>query len=414
MASELLQPHGRRRPASPGAGRLDTGSNQSGVRAYNERLVLSLIRAHGRLAKAELARLTGLSAQTVSVIVRQLDMEGLVLAAAPQKGKIGQPSVPFSLNPDGASALGLKIGRRSAELALLDFIGRTRAHREVHYAYPRPDDVLAFAKEAMDAVFAQAGKTMAEHCTGIGVALPNEIWQWEDEIAAPRGALNAWQTFDLEARLAEWSGLPVQSCNDASAACAAELLFGNPHGHHDFLYVFVGFFVGAGVVLDGTLYAGRSGNAGAIGSMPVGGRSGTRRQLLHEASLSGLENRLVSAGLPAAHLLEAADEDWQALEADVAAWLDSAARGLAQAIVAANAIIDFQAVLIDGAFPAQIRARLVAKVQDETALLDQRGITPFRIEAGTLGRRARAVGGATLPLLQHFARDRDVLFKMAV
>ena len=48
------------------------GSNQSGLRAHNERLVLSLVRRHGALAKADIARRTGLSAQTVSVIMRQL------------------------------------------------------------------------------------------------------------------------------------------------------------------------------------------------------------------------------------------------------------------------------------------------------------------------------------------------------
>ena len=51
---------------------LSRGTTQSGVRLYNERLVLSLIRLHGQLPKAEMAKLTGLSAQTISVIVRQL------------------------------------------------------------------------------------------------------------------------------------------------------------------------------------------------------------------------------------------------------------------------------------------------------------------------------------------------------
>ena len=55
------------------------GTNQTGVRLYNERLVLSLIRRHASLAKAEIARLTGLSAQTISVIMRQLEGDGLVL-----------------------------------------------------------------------------------------------------------------------------------------------------------------------------------------------------------------------------------------------------------------------------------------------------------------------------------------------
>ncbi|MGN6450900.1 MAG: winged helix-turn-helix transcriptional regulator, partial [Brucella intermedia] len=58
--------------AGPGAN-VNRGSNQIGVRAYNERLVLALVRRHGALARADIARLTGLSAQTVSVIIRALE-----------------------------------------------------------------------------------------------------------------------------------------------------------------------------------------------------------------------------------------------------------------------------------------------------------------------------------------------------
>src|SRR5215218_4725516 len=94
---------------------LARGTTQSGVRLYNERLVLSLIRLHGQLPKAEIAKLTGLSAQTVSVIVRQLEADGLLKRRTPQRGKVGQPLVPFELDANGAFSIGLKVGRRSGD-----------------------------------------------------------------------------------------------------------------------------------------------------------------------------------------------------------------------------------------------------------------------------------------------------------
>ena len=63
---------------APPPAQLGRGTRQTGVRLYNERLVLSLIRLHGNLPKAEVAKLTGLSAQTVSVIIRQLEADGLL------------------------------------------------------------------------------------------------------------------------------------------------------------------------------------------------------------------------------------------------------------------------------------------------------------------------------------------------
>jgi CRP-like cAMP-binding protein len=68
-------------------------------RAYNQRLVLSLVYAHGSLAKTDISRMTGLSAQTGSVLMRELEAEDLIVKGEPIRGKVGQPSVPLSINP---------------------------------------------------------------------------------------------------------------------------------------------------------------------------------------------------------------------------------------------------------------------------------------------------------------------------
>src|SRR5215510_16543423 len=133
---------GPRRRADP-----TRGTNQSGVRLYNERVALSLIRRHGSLPKAEIARLTGLSAQTVSMIIRQLEADGLVLKEKPKRGRIGQPPVPISLNPDGAYSLGLKIGRRSADLMLLDLVGGVRGTTHRAFRYPTPRQTMRLFEE---------------------------------------------------------------------------------------------------------------------------------------------------------------------------------------------------------------------------------------------------------------------------
>jgi hypothetical protein len=74
-------------------------------------------------------------------------------------------------------------------------------------------------------------------------------------------------------------------------------------------------------------------------------------------------------------------------------------------------VIDFQAIIIDGAFPATVRARIVARAAERAAAFDRQGLAPVAIVEGAVGNNARAVGGACLPLIANFARDRDVLFK---
>ena len=75
------------------------------------------------MAKADIARSTGLSAQTVTNIMRELERDGLIVKGEPQRGRVGQPSVPIRLAEDGAFFWGMKIGRRSAEMVLTNFLG---------------------------------------------------------------------------------------------------------------------------------------------------------------------------------------------------------------------------------------------------------------------------------------------------
>ncbi|MEO1747556.1 MAG: MarR family transcriptional regulator, partial [Pseudomonadota bacterium] len=118
--------------------KLPVGANQSGVRAHNERLVLSQLRMRGALSKAEIARVTGLSAQAISVIMRNLEAEKLIKRQKVTRGRVGQPSTPMALNPDGSFSIGLRIGRRSADLALMDLVGGLRQIIKITYAYPTP------------------------------------------------------------------------------------------------------------------------------------------------------------------------------------------------------------------------------------------------------------------------------------
>jgi len=394
----------REEPAFP----FHRGSNQSGMRAYNERLVLSLVRRHGGLAKTEIARMTGLSAQTVSVIMRALEADRLLVRGAPVRGRVGQPSVPLSLDPDGAYFFGLKIGRRSADLVLIDFLGRIRAHRHHRYAYPLPADTIDFARAATDEMTSDLG-TAAERIAGAGIAMPFELWNWADEVGAPAHEMDAWRDFDVREALAGFGPWPVYLQNDATAACAAQLAFGEHIQLRDFVYFYIGTFAGGGVVLNGNLYSGFTGNAGALGSMPVPG-NGRSEQLLDQASLVLLERTLRAKGLDPAVLSEV-DSDWSDFVDEAEAWMDLAARGLAFAIVAATSVIDFQAAFLDGSLPSSIRRRLVEKVAVEIEQFDLQGIQPPKLQAGTIGSIARALGAASLPLFDRYLIDQYALMR---
>jgi predicted NBD/HSP70 family sugar kinase len=402
----------RERTQRPGAS--NRGTNQIGVRLYNERLVLSLIRLHGELPKADIARLTGLSPQTISIIMNQLTDDGLLRKGRPTRGKVGQPSVPYSLDPEGALSFGLKIGRRSVDLYLINFTGEIIGALHKIYPYPTPDGIRTFAREGMAQILNGLPKRLSDRIAGLGIAAPYEMWTWHEEIGAPKAEIDAWRTIDIRADIAKLCPWPVYFANDITAACAAELMFGNGGEHIDYLYVFIGSFIGGGLVLDGHLFPGRTQNAGALGSMPAlhaspgGGRT---PQLMNVASIYVLERKLIAAGRNADVLWQSPDDWGSDLGKALDEWVAEVAESLAYSIVAAIAVIDVETIIIDGAFPAKVRERLIELTREAIARTNRQGLSPFRLIPGTIGSAARAMGGACLPLLANFTQDREVLFK---
>lgn len=393
--------------AEPIPAPLQRGTNQAGMRAHNERLVLSLVRRGGPLAKTEIARLTGLSAQTVSVIMRKLEADRLLRRGEPQRGRVGQPSVPMALDPEGAFFLGAKIGRRSLDIATVDFAGAVRRHVSEAYLYPTPRDTMRRLIDGVAAAEAALGPRAAR-ISGLGLAMPFALWSWAEEFGAPTDEMAGWRSVDIRAELAVALPYPVYLRNDATAACGAELAFGGGAEFQDFLYFYVGAFIGGGLVLNGGLFAGRSGNAAALGSMPVRDRTGRTVQLIDLASLAMLEARLRDAGLPAAAAYDPA-ADWSSLSPHLDAWIDEAAAAIAQAVVAATTVVDIEAVLIDGSFPPAVLHRLLAAVAEAMRALDTSGIDPPQLRAGSLGPIARALGGASLPLFDRYLVDQYAL-----
>lgn len=389
---------------------LSRGTNQTGVRLYNERLVLSLIRRHGSLPKADIARRTGLSPQTISTIANALEADGLIVRRDPLRGKVGQPLVPYALNPRGAFFLGLKVGRRSSDIVLMDFVGTVLGRIHEPHPYPTPDIVLTLARRGIAELTFGLSDAERQRIAGLGIASPFELWNWESQLGAPADVLEDWRNANIRRDIATISPWPVYFHNDGTAACAAELVLGSGQHGEDFLYVFLGSFIGGGVVLNGHLFPGRTGYGGAVGPLPVPAAGGGFQQILRSASIYVLADKLTAAGKDPRVLWRDPGE-WGDLGAPLDDWIADAAQSLAIATVSAVSIIDFRTIVIDGAFPPAVRQALVAATRAATDGFDLQGLAPFSIAEGTIGFGAREMGGACLPLLANFTQDREVLFK---
>lgn len=412
MKTIAHDPEARRAQARSPAPLRPRGSNHVGMRQFNERVVLQAIRLHGSLPKAELARLTGLTAQTIGLITARLEDDDLLVKQARVRGRIGQPSVPLALNPDGAFAIGIKVGRRSTDWLLVDFTGRVRERRTLDYDFPDAQTLLPAIDQHLQSLARTLGP-LSTRLVGVGVAAPFQLGGWHRLLGLLPARSDTWNQIDLGARVQAMTELPVSFARDTMAACVAELVAGRGRDLKSFLYLFVDTFVGGGLVINSHPHAGVHGNAGAVASLPLELARGAGKpdQLIGRASLWELEQRLRARGLD-----PSAAYDERALQAgctaETEAWLAGAANALAQCITSGMAFLDIEAVVIDGSFAPALRQRLIEHTTVALSGYSWEGLWQPALHTGSIGTDARALGGALLPLHANFAPDRELFLKV--
>ncbi|MDQ0468098.1 ROK family transcriptional regulator [Labrys wisconsinensis] len=394
------------------------GSNSVQIRHYNERVVLEALRRMGEASKADLARSANLTPQAVAGIVAALEEAGLAEPRGKRAGQIGQPSTIYAVAPDGALSIGLHVGRRALDAVLIDLAGRTRRVETSEYAYPEPQAVADLAAAYVRTLHSSLAPELRRRVVGVGVAMPYFLGGWRNELDLPLRVTAAWEEFDLRARLAEETDLPLHFQNDASSAATAELVYGHGQTVRDFIHFSVHTFIGGGLIIDGKLETGPHGNSAAFGPYPVGPSrlstvpppAGPFEILLRRASIYVLTHHLRANGVPInrAYELEALGER---AEPYLSEWIADCADALATAIVGAIAVVDVSAVVIDGILPRAILERTVEAIRERFEAIVPEGLVVPAIRAGSIGSQAAAIGAAIIPLYAMFAPDSDVLVK---
>ncbi len=380
------------------------GSNQRGVKHYNEKLIIDVVRRLEAVSKAEITRITGLSAQTITVIANRLIDEQLLIKDDAVRGKVGQPSIPLRLNPDGAVSIGVKLGRRTSQVIATSFTYQVLVMKSFHYDYPDSNAILSWLEGAVREVISALTPIQKSRIVGMGLAMPAHLHRWEGIIDAPEGVLSEWQHIDIIAWLSAQFDLPVYKINDATAACLAEMSLHHRTQQLSCLYYYVGTFFGGGVSLDGRIYEGYSGHAASVASLPLSLPVDGNRppQMVSAAGLHRLEAKAIEHGFDKnIFLSDQPLEDKHLALFD--SWADEAAYALAFAVINGQCYLDMPISIIDGRLPDFLMTRLVDKIKTALQTFDLNGIELPQIQQGRLGMNARPLGAAILPLHHYFS-----------
>ncbi len=245
---------------------VETPGSQSSLHRANLERVVRAVRMAGSLTQAEIARTTGLSAATVSNIVRELKDGGTVEVTPTSAG--GRRARSVALSGDAGIVVGVDFGHAHLRVAVGNLAHRVLAEET------EPLDVDASAAQGMERAEALVGRLIAasgiapDKVVGVGLGVPGPI----DVATGTLGStaiLPGWAGTNPRDDLAARLGVPVYVDNDANLGALGELVWGSGRGVADLAYIKVASGVGAGLVISGQIYRGPGGTAGEIGHITL-------------------------------------------------------------------------------------------------------------------------------------------------
>jgi predicted NBD/HSP70 family sugar kinase len=236
------------------------------LRALNERKVLDAVRTAGPISRAEVARRTGISRPTVSLVLRSLLEDGLVRESAHDPDGPHYGAVYYEADPEAAVVLGVDFGARAVRTALCDLGGEVRAREEIRSRGSVEERIGALAGSVRSLL--RSAEVSGELLENAVVALPAVVSPVDGRVSAPD--LPGLEAADLREQLEQALGVPVTLENDVNLAAVAEQRRGVAQDVADFAFLLVGAGLGAAVMLDWKLHRGHNGNAGELDAVRSG------------------------------------------------------------------------------------------------------------------------------------------------
>ncbi|WP_152617855.1 ROK family transcriptional regulator [Phaeacidiphilus oryzae] len=245
---------------------MDTPGSQSSLHRANLERVLRAVRMAGSLTQAEIARTTGLSAATVSNIVRELRESGTVVVTPTSSG--GRRARSVSLSADAGIVVGVDFGHSHLRVAVGNLAHRVLAEESA------PIDTDANADQGFDRAEQIVARLLEEtgfgrdKVIGVGLGVPGPI-DVETGAVGSTAILPGWSGIVPGRELSSRLGMPVYVDNDANLGALGELVWGAGRGLTDLAYIKMASGVGAGLVIAGQIYRGPGGTAGEIGHITL-------------------------------------------------------------------------------------------------------------------------------------------------
>lgn len=377
--------------------------SQASLREANRARVLSVVRGHGAMTQVEIASLSRLSAATVSNLVRELDVAGLVTLSPSIRN--GRRAVLVSLASGGGLLAGIVFGDRDIRVAVASRAREILAQQRMplqadHVADEGMERAAQLLADLVDGV---GGRMADVDAVGFGLSSP------VDSVTGQVGSedvLPGWRGVNVAEAMEGRLKAPVVLDNTANLAALGELRSGALQGVRHGCYIKISYGVGAGIIIDGDIFRGSAGTAGEIGHLTIDENGPICRCGNRGCLDTFVGARAILGALAATHgPLRLHDVITKALEGDVGCRrvLEDAGRHIGVAVAGLVNLINPEVVVLGGQM-ARAGAMVLTPMReaiDRCAIPSAAATVDLRVSE--LGESAEVVGALAVASIRHGA-----------
>ncbi|SET16169.1 ROK family transcriptional regulator [Thorsellia anophelis] len=358
----------------------------------HHRFLLDVIRLHAPVTRAELSRITRLTPGAITQQCRELIFSGLVIEGDRITGNRGQPSLPLSLNPEGAYTLGVAFGADHIDFSAVDLAGNLLFNaQEFHEDNQTLTSALTQLKSFIPNTLDQYGLDQ-NRILGIGLALPGYIQK--DGTCRPSVSwLHDWCNTDLTDYFSKAFSYPVWVENNANTSAIGEYYSGNWEQSRNLIALDFSYGLSAGIIIEGKLLRGTFGNAGEVGlqtQFPIS-----------EASQIDLQQAVEKHGLDYQDIDKLIESNHPVIDS----WFNQRIDQIEQIVTSGMCWLDPELIVLTGILPKGLLARIETHLNRQLAMRFDSFNARAKIEYTRNGIENVALGAALLPLYQTLSLD---------
>jgi len=243
------------------------GATTKIVSEVNRTTLLEALQATGPMTIQQLRQATGLSLATINRIIDRLRVEGLIIEQGMASSSGGRPPRLLAYNGRRSSVIATDIGGRTITGGIFDLHGQllyqltTETHKD---GASTADSSKVFERVAglIETLIAEADR-LDSPARAVGIGVPGTV-RSDTGLVQFAPSLHWWD-LPLAGLLQERLSLPVVVENDVNLIAVGEHRFGVSRGSRDVITIAIGTGLGAGLIINSSLYRGAQGGAGEIG-----------------------------------------------------------------------------------------------------------------------------------------------------